>query len=319
RFRGAPLTAGSIAYRADGEPECTLAIAQRFVPNRGDGWSYVLERLDEICVELAAEAPSERLFLTPAGQAKTDELLRELTELGRVTGEMHAALGSQLDVPEFAPEPATAEDLDGWRKGLQAEAERAFLAAESRLDAFSPGLQQQLEQLLRWKTRLKAAATGALAGLQTAGMAKIQIHGDYHLGQVLKTDDSFAVLDFEGEPLRPVQVRRAKQSPARDAAGMLRSFDYAVITGLHRLRPAPGPSPAMRQWGAAYQRELGAAFIRGWEEALAGSGLIPDDRSAIERLLSFFQLWKALYELSYELNNRPSWVAVPLQGIARLL
>jgi maltose alpha-D-glucosyltransferase/alpha-amylase len=160
--------------------------------------------------------------------------------------------------------------------------------------------------------------------LHAAGLAKSRVHGDYHLGQVLRRDDppapEWVVLDFEGEPLRPLAERRAKGSPLRDVAGMLRSFDYAVRTAMRGhdtgdlvLRGA------LERWADAWLREVRGAFLRGYRAATHGAPFVPADDETLRRLLAAFELEKAVYELGYELNNRPEWIWVPVLGIRGLL
>jgi len=149
---------------------------------------------------------------------------------------------------------------------------------------------------------------------------RIRIHGDYHLGQVLRAKDDFLIVDFEGEPARPLEERRRKQSPLRDVAGMMRSFSYAAFAALdlHKQRH-PESSAALETWAAAWERAASAAFLSNYREVMAANpGLLPQPEQAQALLLAFL-LEKALYELLYELNNRPSWLRIPLGGVLSLL
>ncbi|MBV9119422.1 MAG: phosphotransferase [Chloroflexi bacterium] len=276
RFAHSPAIAGAISYF-----ETTLAVLQEFASNSGDGWTYVLEQLQ------APNAPDDVFW---ASHALTDHevLLDSIERLGHITGELHAALASRTDVPDFAPEPAAGDDLDSWLADLRQQVQ----AAGSRAESWLRGGDRDLE----------ARLAGAYEDLDPAGVLKIQIHGDYHLGQVLKTADGFKIIDFEGEPARPLAERRAKQPALRDVAGMLRSLHYAAYTAGNE----------------AWASTAGDRFLAGWLEGSDGR-FVASDEAATQRLLTLFQLAKAFYELNYELNNRPEWVAVPARGIERLL
>ena len=165
---------------------------------------------------------------------------------------------------------------------------------------------------------------GALSGrrfdrVRSAG-ARIRTHGDYHLGQVLWSEDDFFILDFEGEPARPLSERRAKDSPLRDLAGMIRSFGYATsVAAQGAVRLKPGSEPVVEAWAGVWETWISAVFLQGYLAASSDPGLLPRDRATLGRLLNVFILDKAFYELRYELNNRPDWVHVPLRALARLL
>ena len=149
--------------------------------------------------------------------------------------------------------------------------------------------------------------------------ARIRVHGDYHLGQLLWSEQDFYILDFEGEPARSLAERRAKESPLKDVAGMLRSFSYAATAGLLAFeRRHPGSLPALESWAALWERWIGAAFLGAYRRMLGDSPLLPqgDDFSG---LLALFALEKAFYELGYEMNNRPDWLRIPLVGVEQLL
>ncbi|HEX6513109.1 MAG TPA: phosphotransferase [Chloroflexota bacterium] len=277
-FPHTPRVAGAIIY--EGRGVATLGVLQRFVPNHGDGWSYVLREL-----EPPPNAPDDLYWAQDSVPSRSEYLLSQMELLGRITGQMHSALASRSDMPDFAPEPASEADRDGWLGDAFGQLSAAAAAAGPA------GLSEFLERASEYRQRLEELARE----LPVSAVQKIQIHGDYHLGQVLKTDDGFAIIDFEGEPARPLEQRRAKQPALRDVASMLRSLDYAAAT-------AQQP-----EWA----RLAGDRFVAGWR---ASSGLEP-----MPRLLEFLQLAKALYELNYELNNRPDWAWVPLRGIQSLM
>ena len=230
------------------------------------------------------------------------------------TAELHRALAQPTQDPAFAPQPLAHADIDAYR-------ERAMDEARGALDLLASGMEQvpaadraragavlaQREQLL--------ARIDALSSQEPQGL-KIRIHGDYHLGQVLVTRNDFVIIDFEGEPGHTLEQRRAKHSPLRDVAGMLRSFSYvrhsALRNVVHNEAEAVRLAPLARAWEA----EVRAAFLAEYDAAAHDPKLYgPEPLQAGSGLLGLFELEKALYELRYELGNRPGWVGIPLQGI----
>jgi predicted trehalose synthase len=222
----------------------------------------------------------------------SETFVRRLRRLGQVIGQMHAVLASDPDDPAFAPEESSPDSLELLTTTVGEESERMFRSLpDSASVASIAGRADEVRDVLN--------------GLGTAGSigALIRTHGDLHLGQLLWSGSDWLVIDFEGEPARSLLERRLKQSPLRDVAGMLRSFAYAVSMA-----------------GVAHEIEIGARdeFLAGYWEAVEGSSVLPP-RGTAERLLRIFELEKAIYEVGYELANRPDWVEVPVRGINRLL
>lgn len=257
--------------------DTTLGVMQRFVVGGRDGWELTLEAL----------------------RTREDrQLADELGELGEVTGRMHTALASDSEDPEFAPEEPSDEHLALLTATIDEQIERMFLDMPER-DALEP-IRHRGEEL---RDRLSELSHRAVGG------RLIRTHGDYHLGQTLLGPEGWIVLDFEGEPRRPLRERRRKRSPLRDVAGMLRSFAYASLAGeLHD-----------RSEGAeAWEGRVRASFLAGYMAEIDPS-LLPAGTQAIEKQLALFELEKLLYELRYELELRPDWLPVPVRGIERLL
>jgi maltose alpha-D-glucosyltransferase/alpha-amylase len=274
-FHGSPSVAGSLSYVAPDGREAALALLQRFEPNRGDAWTTTLQRVIGVL-----------------SGTDLDESIATMAELGTTTAELHLAFAR--GAAEFAPEPISEVDVVDWRGGIIEEVDRA-LAGLSERHIEVPA---EHAELLR-----RAGGVDALKGA-----LKTRLHGDYHLGQVLERDDnSFVILDFEGEPTRPLALRRQKRSPLRDVAGMLRSFDYARHAALRSGDPADRRRVDRASTWYAGARE---AFLNKYvEHARLHPRLIPD---AFERPLAAFELEKAAYEVMYELHNRPDWLAIPL-------
>ena len=299
RFPHVPPLAGVIEHASATGETTTLAMLQRYVPSHGDGWRWALDQLGRLQPEHADEA-SEHVF-------------HDLFQLGVVTAALHGALASDARDPAFAPEPLTAEDARAWGERVADDVRRTCGAVRGRVDTLPLGIAADARVLLASEPALSERARD-LRRLAAQPCAKIRIHGDYHLGQTLRTDAGFVILDFEGEPARPVAERRRKQCALVDVAGMLRSLDYAVHTA---VSPTGVPSPAGERW----VRRANASFLEGYLDEIARVPvrLLPASPSAFTRALSVFELDRALYEVRYELDNRPTWLGIPLRGLARLL
>jgi maltokinase len=256
--------------------DATLGILQEYLAGAIDGWELAL---DEIATR-------------PEG------FLDRLRALGEVTGEMHSALGSDKSDPAFAPEEPSTESLSLLTADVDEQIERIFVDLPE-IEPVAPiaGRGQDVRERLQ-----------ALSHIGAGGRV-IRTHGDFHLGQTMVSDRGWVILDFEGEPARPLPERRRKRSPLRDVAGMLRSFSY-VTAGARLLRGVDAPE----NW----EERARTAFLDGYFAAVDPS-LLPPGEGATRQLLAVFELEKAVYELRYELNNRPDWVAIPVAGIARLL
>jgi len=235
--------------------------------------------------------------------------------LGLRTGELHRALATRTSNPAFDPEPTEESDFDAWAKRVREEAEATLALLERHRPQLPSPARDEAQLLIEQRDEL-FTRIGDLAASRDQ-MLKIRHHGDYHLGQVLIEKNDFIIIDFEGEPGRPLAERRAKGSPLRDVEGMLRSFGYARFTALRHVSQTQRPTDlqvrVMRQWEIDVRRE----FISAYESATRGTGLYADFGAA-RGLLALFELEKALYEIRYELGNRPGWVSIPLQGALAL-
>ncbi len=337
-FRNTPEMKGALEVRREESDWGTAGVLHEFVPNQGDAWEYTQDALVSYFeAALAAEAHEDKLplpsdSLVEADRRKASAELPEIARthigpylesvrvLGGRTGELHKALASAPAGSEFYPERfstlyqrslyqslrnllgTTMHDLAGRVAELGKE-ERAM--AEAIVDA-RPRIIQRFRDLL--EERLEGR--------------RIRSHGDYHLGQVLYTGGDFQIIDFEGEPDRPVSERRLKRSPLRDVAGMLRSFDYAARTALRSLPDrgliSSAEEEGVRNLARFWSSWVSVEFLAGYLAVTADLGLLPGETRGRRPLLDLFLLEKALYELRYELNNRPAWVTIPLEGIMEL-
>jgi maltose alpha-D-glucosyltransferase/alpha-amylase len=318
RFANTPPLLGAIERGgADGQTTA-LAAAFGFVRNQGDGWVYTIEylhrTLDELRLVAAAEYPESA---APAHEPHAFYLTLARV-LGQRTAELHRALATPTDDPAFAAEPITGADLETWRRAMRDQADAAFRALEQALPGLADQDRAQVEALLSRRDVCYARIdTLTEAGISAA---KTRIHGDYHLGQVLVAQNDFYILDFEGEPARPLAERRAKSSPLKDVAGMLRSFDYAAwaaVTSLVEVHP--GSADLVRSLAEAWRQATAQAFLDAYRETIAGSASYPESEAEAGRLLDLFRLDKALYEICYEAANRPNWIRIPLKGVTSLL
>ena len=254
----------------------TLGVAQRFFPDAAGGWELALDQIGS----------------DPEG------FLAEIGSLGTVTAQLHNCLASDAADPAFSPEEPSAESLSLLTATIDEDIERIFvrLPDDDRVASIAGRGQDVREQIAM------RAQTGA-------GGRSIRTHGDYHLGQTLHRPGGWVILDFEGEPARPLFERRQKRSPLRDVAGMLRSFAYATsAASIMRGTTAP----------ADFEDRARRIFLEHYFSTIEPS-LLPAGDAAIWNLLSIFELEKAIYELQYELDNRPDWLPIPVAGIARLL
>jgi maltose alpha-D-glucosyltransferase/alpha-amylase len=311
RFPHCVPVAGSIEHVTKSGASCTLVILQASVANQGDAWSLAVDKLQRQLEELGTDAQ--------AGAGGVDGgFLLLMGTLGRRTAELHAALARRTGDAAFDPEPISEADVQQWVQRTEADARASFELLGERAAALPPEL-QSLAQRVRdgaaaLAARIAQAAQHAAAGIKT------RLHGDYHLGQVLLVNNDFVIIDFEGEPGRSLDERRRKQSALRDVAGMLRSFDYARQTAL-RQAALPDIDRDKREAAARlWETTVRATFLAAYRDAAIAGGLYADTAAfdAAAPLLELFVIEKALYELRYELNNRPDWVGVPLTGIAAL-
>jgi trehalose synthase-fused probable maltokinase len=284
-FTNTPGLAGHLEYEPPEGATMTLAVVHEMVPNARDGWEWTLDQLRSV-FERARHAghPASTPVAAIAGPT-----LDAFHRLGEVTALLHRALAGAPDDPAFAAESITPADTAAWSLAI----ERQLRDARHLVPGGVPPLPDLAD---------------SLAGL--LGRAKTRHHGDFHLGQTLyrPSDGDFLVIDFEGEPLRPIDERRRKHTPLRDVAGMLRSIDYAAATA----------TPAgLEAWGRAWRSAAETAFIAAYRAASAGAPFVPEATEAFRRSVAVFELEKAAYEVVYEANHRPTWLRIPIDGLGR--
>lgn len=307
-FEHVPPHVGEFTYEHssdDGEPDYTidLGLAQQFLPDARDGWADVLSRLHSLYDEIDPRDAAEDMTYLIEERAR--KLLQDIEDLGDTTGSLHIALSKEELDHEYAPEAVDENDLGEWRTRALAALNTLLAQGVTELEPLAPAIEERIDRLMT---------------LDHAGH-KTRVHGDLHLGQVIRTGRGWMILDFEGEPARTLEERAEKQSPLRDVAGMLRSFSYATVAALferaeldsdewRRLEPW-----AMTWEGLARDLFVTAYLARVHERRF----LLPSEREPIDVMLDVFEIDKALYELGYERGHRPEWARIPLRGIVQVL
>jgi maltose alpha-D-glucosyltransferase/alpha-amylase len=313
-FDRVPAFMGAIEYRRDPAEPCALAMLQRLIANEGDGWTWTTEELERY-YENCARTPFPQA--PEPARDHVGAFLEAAAVLGRRTAELHVALAAATDDPAFAPEPFDARQLDAATAGMRDEAAKAFDLLKANLSAL-PDEILVMAGVALGKRRQILERLSLHAQDHDYGK-RIRTHGDYHLGQVLRTRNDFVIIDFEGEPARPLAERRAKHSPLKDVAGMLRSFSYAAnATLMTYITRHPEDFEALEPWATLWERTVSAEFLSTYREGTPGSNILPPAEEDFRRLFDAYLLEKATYELMYELNNRPTWVRIPLAGILAL-
>jgi trehalose synthase-fused probable maltokinase len=320
-YASSPRVLGAIELERRGAPVSTVGILHGFVPNRGDAWSFTLAELDAAFdrATVLGDAPQvvgglferARRPISEEAASFVGPFLGLARKLGERVAEMHRVLGSDEATPGFAVVP------------LDREA-RARLVASAR-DGLATSLAAARPLLPPSGVDLFGAVDARLAAFVDVEEDPVasRIHGDLHLGQVLFTGDDFVIIDFEGEPARPLAERKAKRSPLADVAGMVRSFHYAPAALLKaraaRGLAAPGLAAPAAGWSLAWYRAVTGAFLGAWLDAMTGSRVLPRHEDTLITTLEFYLFEKCIYEVAYEANNRPAWIAIPLDGLSDLL
>jgi maltose alpha-D-glucosyltransferase / alpha-amylase len=335
-FRNVPSLAGTLGYRIKKGDTAAVGVLHRFVPNEGDAWRHTLDALSQYFERAVTRHPEElkdmrqpmpfvdrlhKTVIPPLAGELIGPYFENMKLLGQRTAELHVALASNAEYPDFAPEPFSVLYQRSLYQSMRNHTAQMFQLLKDNLkslrgvvlDEALKVLDLQNEVLNRFRTLLSCK----IAAQRT------RIHGDFHLGQVLYTGKDYVIIDFEGEPARPLTERRIKRSPIRDVAGMLRSFHYAAYTSLFgHLGSAmvrPEDLSAMEPWAQLWNEWICSTYLNSYLRYAQPGGFLPPNREELDILLNVYLLEKALYELGYELNNRPDWVRIPLAGILQLL
>jgi maltose alpha-D-glucosyltransferase/alpha-amylase len=323
---------GDITLRSRSGESTTIAMLQGLVENEGDGWQWTLDELSRFYDSVVTLPSPGDVGASPAFQAEKESLatgpIREYAGLyldaaallGRRTAEMHLALATPTQNPAFIAESFTTSDLTTDASRIDTQLALSLDALERGLSRLTGVAAEHAALVLGQRNDLFSRARAIASAAPADFGQRIRIHGDYHLGQVLRSRGDYTILDFEGEPARTLAARRAKQSPLKDVAGMLRSFSYAAYAALNTFAEGHGEAKNFELWAGLWQNAVSTEFLRAYGIAIDATNphLIPQSPQA-QLLLNAYLLEKALYELLYELDNRLTWVRIPLAGIVTLL
>jgi len=312
-FANTPALLGSVEL-IEGDERNAIGVLHAFVANQGDAWTVTAAYLDRFVDEQRLLAASERV------RESEDQVsyLRYMSQAGRRVAEMHVALASNNELADFVPEPIKREDVQRWFGDTLARAERVFDTLRQRRDTLKEADRALVDQLLAQQSGLPNRLKALLP--QENGGLNIRHHGDFHLGQLLIVKDDIFIVDFDGEPRRPIAERRRKAPAARDVASLIRSIDYSTTAALERaLKVTHDEDGRLAAALAEWRDRAIAAFLAAYREGMVNQRLWPDDTKAAEAMLTFFLLEKACYEIEYELSYRPDWLRLAMTGMLRIL
>ena len=336
KFRHIPALAGALEYRPKSGEPVTVAILQAYVRNQGDAWRQALGVIDGYFDRILRDRPGEperresaqplldsvEAEPSPLAHSLIGSYLGSVRDLGRRTAELHLVLAQQDGNPDFRPEPFSETYLQARYDSMCQLVQRTSRLLRDQVDELPHGVQADARKILDLEAGLLARFR-TFRNLSCSGL-RIRCHGDYHLGQVLCAEKDLLIIDFEGEPARPLPERRTKHSPLLDVAGMLRSFHYAVYAAMfdHMTRhegDGERLSAALEPWAIFWYRWIRIGFLQSYLSVIRTAQYWPRSTEEAQVLLDAHYLEKAVYELGYELNHRPEWVRIPVQGILRFL
>jgi maltose alpha-D-glucosyltransferase/alpha-amylase len=328
-FDHAPRLAGTVDYQPQDDNKMTLGILQEFIANEGDAWDYTLDEIDRFYERVLTrgrprEEPEQVGTLESPTEADIDELVGSYLDaaklLGRRTAEMHTALADAPVGSAFGPEEFSKLYQRSLYQSVRNLTGRVFDDLSRNIALVPESLRPQAERIIDNRSAFHKPFYDLIE--MRVDATRIQTHGDFHLGQVLYTGKDFVITDFEGEPARPMSERRIKRSALRDVASMVRSFHYAAYFALsdhsHQDLASVREAP-MEDWAEAWFERMRNAYVNAYLSVAQGSRLVPSEKAVFEQLLEAYEIEKAIYELGYEINNRPNWVVLPLTSLTQYL
>jgi len=320
-FENVPAFRGAIEYHRGKAEPTVVCLLQTAVVSERDAWTLTLDSVGRYYERVLGRKADLQNEIAPAG-ALLDELIggvypEKAQLLGQRTGELHLALASSPNDRVFAPEPFNAMAQRSVYQSMRALLRRTLALLEKKLPDLPDAFREEAKEVLAAEKEILAREKLLLD--RPANAAKIRIHGDYHLGQILYTGKDFVILDFEGEPARPLSERKLKRSALRDVAGMMRSFQYAAYSALWQLAMRTADVPFLERWADLWYRQMSSIFLQSYLKTTVGAIFVPQNEEDLQILLEAYLLDKAVYEIGYELNNRPDWVVIPVRGIKHIL
>jgi maltose alpha-D-glucosyltransferase/alpha-amylase len=332
KFEHFPTYAGSIEYRAAGKEPVSLGVLVKYVPNEGNAWEFTQTSIDQYFEKIVSRKEELRPLIEKVEHLDElnhdGELMHELTGhfflemielMGRRTAEMHLALASNKTDKAFKPEAFSLLYQKSMYQSFRTTVKRTFSSLKSSKRKLDSEIQDLIGEVVRDEDLLLKHIKQSLEKKKITS-EKIRVHGDYHLGQVLFTGKDFIIIDFEGEPIRSLTARKLKYCPFKDISGMLRSFHYAIYMGFFKhVSMLPEDRDFLAPWLEFWYEETSKKFVTSYLSTAAGASFIPDDPEQVDTLIDLFTIEKAIYETEYELNNRPDWLTIPLNGLKKLM
>src|SRR5215469_3649542 len=320
-FPNVPAFVGAIEYDRPKVEPTVVCVLLRAVTSEGNVWTLALDAVGRYYERVLGRKADLQSEVAPPG-ALLDELIGgvypEKTKLlAQRTGELHLALASYADDLSFRPEPFNALAQRSVYQNMRASLRRAFTLLEKKLCDLPVAFRDEAKEVLGAEQDILAREKRLLDRRTNA--AKIRIHGDYHLGQLLYTGKDFVIIDFEGEPARPLSERKLKRSALRDVAGMMRSFQYAAYSALWQPAMRKEDVPFLERWADLWYRHMGSVCLQSYLKTTGSAIFVPQNSEDLQMMLEAYLLDKAVYEIGYELNNRPGWVVIPIRGIKHIL
>ncbi|HEV2046456.1 MAG TPA: maltose alpha-D-glucosyltransferase [Chthoniobacterales bacterium] len=319
-FANVPAFHGAVEYRRGKAEPTVVCLLQNAITSERDAWTLTLDSVGRYYERVLGRKADLQNQAAPG--ALLEELIggiysEKAALLAQRTGELHLALASTSDDPAFAPDPFNAMAQRSAYQNMRALLRRNFDLLKKKLQDVPDALREEAKDVLGAEKEILAREKRLLDRKSNA--AKIRIHGDYHLGQVLYTGKDFVILDFEGEPARALSERKLKRSALRDVAGMMRSFQYAAYSALWQPAMRTEDVPFLERWADLWYRQMSSVFLQSYLKTTAGAIFVPQNADDLQVLLEAYLLDKAVYEIGYELNNRPDWVVIPIRGIKHIL
>ncbi len=320
-FPNVPAFGGAIEYRRAKSEPTVVCLLQSAVISESDAWTLTLDAVGRYYERVLGRKADLQNQVSPPGTL-LDQLIggvypEKAMLLGQRTAELHRALASADSDRAFAPEPFNAMAQRSAYQNMRALLRRNFALLEKKLSELPEAFREEAKQVLLSEKQIHEREKRLLD--RKANATKIRIHGDYHLGQVLYTGKDFVILDFEGEPARPLSERKLKRSVLRDVAGMMRSFQYAAYSALWQPAMRSEDVPFLERWADLWYRQMSSLFLQSYLKTTANAMFVPQNSEDLQILLEAYLLDKAVYEIGYELNNRPDWVVIPIRGIKHIL
>ena len=320
-FPNVPAFLGAIEYRRPKTDATVVCLLQSAAANEGDVWTLTLDAIGRYYERVLGQKADLQNETAPPG-VLLEELIGGIypdkaKQLGQRTGELHLALASSMEDRAFSPEPFNAMAQRSVYQNMRASLRRAFTFLEKKLSDLPSAFRNEAKEVLAAEQEILGREKRLLDRRTNA--AKIRIHGDYHLGQLLYTGKDFVILDFEGEPARALSERKLKRSALRDVAGMMRSFQYAAYSALWQPAMRKEDVPFLERWADLWYRQVSSVFLQSYLKTTRDAVFIPENSDDLQIMLEAYLLDKAVYEIGYELNNRPDWVVIPVRGIKHIL